>query len=83
MKTATAYTNGWVHAILLAAAFGCGGGGGDSYDGDTGMVEPPNRVVLREDFESYRGYKASQSGDGTSRMDEAEILALEAAREGL
>ena len=48
MKTSTAYASGWVHAVLLAAAFGCGGGGGDSYDGDTGMVEPPYTLARFE-----------------------------------
>lgn len=33
MKTSTAYASGWVHAILIAAAFGCGGGGGDDSAG--------------------------------------------------
>lgn len=53
MRTATAYASGWVHAILLAAALGCGGGGGDSYDGDTGMAEPTYTLAR---FEFARGH---------------------------
>lgn len=58
MKTSTAYASGWVHAILLAAAFGCGGGGGDSYAGDTGMVEPEYQMAR---FEFERGSCAFDS----------------------
>ena len=50
MKTSTAYASGWVHAILLAAAFGCGGGGEDA-PGDA-MPEPnePIHYVPAKDW---------------------------------
>lgn len=50
MKTSTAYASGWAHAILLAAAFGCGGGGGD---GDAVASEPPYTLAR---FEFARGH---------------------------
>ncbi|MCW5666498.1 MAG: hypothetical protein KIT35_21920 [Piscinibacter sp.] len=56
-RTSNLLSSGFV-SLMCTLMWACGGGGGDSYDADTGMVEPEYRLAR---FEFERGSCAFDS----------------------